>query len=147
MDATTPFAKRRRRSLAWSELILGICQRDIGYHLISFLAPSTASYIHPCSTRKKHPRAKNNQTTDGEVQMDARTPSSQDSLNGRAVVTAETTDCKQVGILRRIFDAFMLSRQRQVERDIERLLGRSGGRLNDEMERRISEHLIRNSNL
>ena len=62
--------------------------------------------------------------------MDARTPS-QDSLNGRAVVTAETTDCKQVGILR----------------DIERLLGRSGGRLTDEMERRISEHLIRNSNL
>ena len=72
--------------------------------------------------------------------MDARTPS-QDSLNGRAVVTAETTDCKQVGILRRIFDAFMLSRQRQVERDIERLLGP------DEMERRISEYLIRNSNL
>ena len=71
--------------------------------------------------------------------MDARTPSSQDSLNGRAVVTAETTDCKQVGILRRIF--FMLSRQRQVERDIERLLGP------DEMERRISEYLIRNSNL
>jgi hypothetical protein len=78
--------------------------------------------------------------------MDARTPS-QDSLNGRAVVTAETTDCKQVGILRRIFDAFMLSRQRQVERDIERLVGRSGGRLTDEMERRISEYLIRNSNL
>ena len=72
--------------------------------------------------------------------MDARTPS-QDSLNGRAVVTTETTDCKQVGILRRIFDAFMLSRQRQVERDIERLLGP------DEMERRISEYLIRNSNL
>src|SRR5262249_3498616 len=72
---------------------------------------------------------------------------SQDSLNGRAVVTAETTDCKQFGILRRIFDAFMLSRQRQVERDIERLLGRSGGRLTDEMERRISEYLIRNSNL
>src|SRR6516164_11859394 len=43
---------------AWSELILGICQRDIGHHLISFLAPSTASYIHPCSTRKKHPSAK-----------------------------------------------------------------------------------------
>src|SRR5262249_37772647 len=49
---------------AWSELILGICQRDIGHHLISFLTPSTASYIHPCSTRKKHPSAKNNQTTD-----------------------------------------------------------------------------------
>ena len=49
---------------ALSELILGICQHDIGHHLISFLAPSTASYIHPCSTRKKHPSAKNNQTTD-----------------------------------------------------------------------------------
>jgi hypothetical protein len=47
--------------------------------------------------------------------------------------------------LRRIFDAVMESRQRDAERDIRRLIGWSDGPLSDEFERRITEHLMRNS--
>ena len=47
--------------------------------------------------------------------------------------------------LRRIFDAVMEARQRDSERDIRRLIGRSDGPLSDELERRITEHLMRNS--
>ena len=49
---------------------------------------------------------------------------------------------KRAGILRRIFDAFMESRQREVDRQIIRFLAaRSGGTLTDELEREISHRL------
>ena len=47
--------------------------------------------------------------------------------------------------LRRIFDAVIEARQRHAERDIRRLIGWSDGPLSDEFERRITEHLMRNS--
>jgi hypothetical protein len=75
--------------------------------------------------------------------MDART--SRREFESGGAVTAQTADHKRAGIFRRIFDAFTLSGQRQVERDIRRLIGRSGGHLTDEMERQIGEYLIRKS--
>ena len=47
--------------------------------------------------------------------------------------------------LRRIFDAVMQARQRDAERDIRRLIGWWDGPLSDELERRVTEHLMRNS--
>jgi len=52
---------------------------------------------------------------------------------------------KRRSLLRRIFDAVMETRQRDSERDIRRLIGWSDGPLSDEFERRINEHLMRNS--
>jgi len=47
---------------------------------------------------------------------------------------------KKPGILRRIFDAFMQSRQRDIDRQIARFLAaRSGGTLTDDLEREISQ--------
>jgi Holliday junction resolvasome RuvABC ATP-dependent DNA helicase subunit len=48
------------------------------------------------------------------------------------------------GLLRRVVDAIEYSRQRAVERDVARVLGVSlgpDGRLSDEMERRLFQHL------
>jgi len=46
-------------------------------------------------------------------------------------------------LLRRVFEAFMASRQRDVDRQVARLLaGRSGGHLTDSLEREISQHLL-----
>jgi hypothetical protein len=54
------------------------------------------------------------------------------------------------GLLARVFEVIGLWRQRQAEREIERFLGgrggESGGHLTDESERRLLEHLTRNSN-
>jgi hypothetical protein len=47
--------------------------------------------------------------------------------------------------LRRIFDAVMEARQRNAERHIRRLIGCADGLLSDALERRITEHLMRNS--
>ena len=47
--------------------------------------------------------------------------------------------------LRQILDAVLEARQREAERDIRRLIGWSDGPLSDEFERRINEHLMRNS--
>jgi hypothetical protein len=49
----------------------------------------------------------------------------------------------QRGLLRRVVDAIALSHQRAVERDIARVLGlgSTGGRLTDDIERRLLEHL------
>ena len=52
------------------------------------------------------------------------------------------TLAKRPGILRRIFDAFMESRQRDIDRQIARFLAaRSGGTLTDDLEREISHRL------
>jgi hypothetical protein len=55
------------------------------------------------------------------------------------------------GFLRRIVDAIALSHQRAAERDIARFcsgrLGDPGGRLTDEFERRLFEHLADNHGL
>ena len=50
---------------------------------------------------------------------------------------------KKPGILRRIFDAFMESRQRDVDRQVARFVAaRSGGTLTDGLEREISQRLL-----
>ena len=49
------------------------------------------------------------------------------------------------GLLRRIFNAFMESRQRQVDQDIARFIARSGGRLTDDMEREITQRFLTGS--
>jgi hypothetical protein len=47
------------------------------------------------------------------------------------------------GMLRRVFDAVMASRKRDVDRQIARFLAaRSGGNLTDSLEREISQHLL-----
>lgn len=52
------------------------------------------------------------------------------------------TLAKRPGILRRIFDAFMESRQRDIDRQIARFLAaRSGGILTDDLEREISHRM------
>ncbi len=48
------------------------------------------------------------------------------------------------GLFRRIGDAIALSHQRAAEREIARRFGGSPGKLNDEMERRLFEHLTGN---
>jgi hypothetical protein len=49
---------------------------------------------------------------------------------------------KKAGILRRVFDAFMETRQRDVDRQIARFLaGRSDETLTDDLEREISHRL------
>jgi hypothetical protein len=53
---------------------------------------------------------------------------------------------KNTGLLRRIFDAFMEARQRDVDRQITRFLAaRSGGTLTDGLEREISQRLSRSN--
>ncbi len=48
----------------------------------------------------------------------------------------------KAGILRRVFDAFMETRQRDVDRQVIRFLAaRSGGSLTDDLEREISHRL------
>ena len=64
---------------------------------------------------------------------------------GRKISTTPPERRKRRGRLRRIFDAIIEARQRDAERDIRRQIGWSDGRLSDEFERRITEHLMRNS--
>jgi hypothetical protein len=50
---------------------------------------------------------------------------------------------KKPGILRRILDAFMQSRQKGIDRQIARFLAaRSGSTLTDDLEREISQRLL-----
>ena len=49
------------------------------------------------------------------------------------------------GVLRSILDGAYEARCRDIHRDIERVIGRSDGYLTDEVERRITQHLMRNS--
>ena len=47
----------------------------------------------------------------------------------------------RAGILWRIFDAIFESRQRHAELEIARFIARSGGRLTDDVERRLMERI------
>jgi hypothetical protein len=66
------------------------------------------------------------------------------SFRHKACTGANTVPNKN-GLLRRIFNAFMESRQRQVDRDIARFIARSGGRLTDDMERQMMQRLLTGS--
>ena len=63
------------------------------------------------------------------------------SFGAEAPSKIESTP-KRSGLLRRIFDAFMEARQRDVDRQIVRFLAaRSAGTLTDDLEREISQRL------
>jgi hypothetical protein len=58
---------------------------------------------------------------------------------------ASSPPASKPGVLRRIVQAILESRQRQADREIAHFLARSGGRLTDDMERRLTEHLLSRS--
>lgn len=64
----------------------------------------------------------------------------------RATSTAVRAIRKSLGaVLRHIFDDAEDARYRAMQRDIESLIGQSGGHFSDETERRIAQRLMRNS--
>ena len=68
------------------------------------------------------------------------------SVRGRCRTQPSNSPASKPGILRRIVQAMFEWRQAQADREIARFLARSGGRLTDDMERRLTEHLLsRNS--
>jgi hypothetical protein len=46
------------------------------------------------------------------------------------------------GVLRRIFNAILESRQKQVDRDIAAFIARRGGRITDDLEREMTRRLL-----
>jgi hypothetical protein len=64
------------------------------------------------------------------------------SVRGRCRTPASSALASKPGILRRIIQAMRDWRQAQADREIARFLARSGGRLTDDMERRLTEHLL-----
>ena len=60
----------------------------------------------------------------------------------KAATTRSDAVANKAGVLRRIFDAIIESRQKRADRDIARFLARSGGRLTDEMEREMTQRLL-----
>lgn len=60
----------------------------------------------------------------------------------QASTTRRDAVANKAGVLRRIFDALIESRQKQADRDIARFLARSGGRLTDDMEREMTQRLL-----
>ena len=49
---------------------------------------------------------------------------------------------RRPGLLRRIYDAMLESRQKEAERVVAKYLQSTGGRFTDEIERRLTERLI-----
>jgi hypothetical protein len=65
---------------------------------------------------------------------------------GKRRTPASNLPASKPGILRRIVQAMFEWRQAQADREIARFLARSGGRFTDDIERRLTEHLLsRNS--
>jgi hypothetical protein len=56
--------------------------------------------------------------------------------------TKSSPDANKPGILRRIFGAIFETRQEQIEREIARFVARSGGRITDDIERKIMQHFF-----
>ena len=68
------------------------------------------------------------------------------SVRGRCRTPASNSPASKPAILRRIVQAMFAWRQARADREIARFLARSGGRLTDDMERRLTAHLLsRNS--
>lgn len=63
-----------------------------------------------------------------------------DSFVGRQAIPKGETVAKKIGLVRRIFDALMQSRQRDVDRQIARFL--AGRAFTDDLEREISQRLM-----
>ena len=56
--------------------------------------------------------------------------------------TKSSPDENKPGILRRIFGAIFETRQQQIEREVARFVARSGGRITDDIERKILQHFF-----
>src|SRR5215467_1673619 len=56
--------------------------------------------------------------------------------------TKSSPDANKPGILRRIFGAIFETRQEQIEREVARFVARSGGRITDDIERKINAALF-----
>lgn len=68
------------------------------------------------------------------------------SVCGRRCTPASDSPASKPGVLRRVVRAMLEWRQAQADQEIARFLARSGGRLTDDMERRLTKHLLsRNS--
>jgi hypothetical protein len=63
------------------------------------------------------------------------------TLGKRTLPRAVPTQTKP-GILRRIFGAIFETRQEQIEREVARFVARSGGRITDDIERKINAALF-----
>ena len=61
------------------------------------------------------------------------------SFVGHQPIPKGETVAKKIGLVRRIFDALMQSRQRDVDRQIARFLAQSGRAFTDDLEREISQ--------
>ena len=61
---------------------------------------------------------------------------------GDKASTGSNAVANKAGVLPRIFEAIFESRQKQTDRDITRLLARSGGRLTDDIEREMTQRLL-----
>jgi hypothetical protein len=59
-------------------------------------------------------------------------------------IQAGRTDARRNGLLERIYDALVASRQRRADREIARFLAQSGGRMTDAMERDLMQKLFVN---
>ena len=55
--------------------------------------------------------------------------------------TRERAAAGKAGLLRRVFDAVFESRQRHADREIARFIANAGGRLTDDLERRMMARL------
>ena len=61
---------------------------------------------------------------------------------GRTAPVANGVGAKLKRLARRLTDALAAQRQREVDREIARLLARSGGRITDSMEREIMQKVL-----
>jgi hypothetical protein len=61
---------------------------------------------------------------------------------GECVAADHAGVTRRPGLLRRLYDAMLLSRQAQAEREVAAYLERTGGRFTDEIERRVTQRLI-----
>jgi hypothetical protein len=61
---------------------------------------------------------------------------------GATRTAARSIAAPRPGVLRRLFDAVFESRQKQAEREVASYLARTGGRITDDIERRITDRLV-----
>jgi len=70
-----------------------------------------------------------------------------DAAEYRAILRGSAATTERTDILSRVRALFVPASQREAHQHMARLLRRSGGRLTDDIERRLTEQLTRNGNL
>jgi hypothetical protein len=82
-----------------------------------------------------------------EIETMSATCFGRDAAEYRAILRGSAAAAPRTDILRRLRALFMPAAQREAHQHMVRLLRQSGGRLTDDIERRLSEQLMRNGNL